>query len=727
MLKRLSNILFSTKLTAFLFIAFAVAMATGTILDRNMDTSPTPYTREMIYNAWWFEAIMVFFVINFVGNIFRFRLYKKEKWSTLILHLSFILILVGAFITRYAGYEGMMPIREGDAESTFLSQKTYISGRIIGDYKVDGVLQQRRIEEEVDFSERLSNNFKRTLAYGDQEVTLELERFVAGAEKDVVPDESGESYLKLVEAAGGTPHNHFLKEGQVQSIHNVLVSLNKHQDGAINISNDENGLRIQSPFEGEYMQMATGNTGRLVKDSIQPLMLRSRYLIGNMQLVFPKPVVKGHFDIVKKPRILKGDDEGIVMKITANGETKRVNLLGGKFKSNPYEEVKVGGLDIALQYGAKVLQLPFEVKLNDFIAGKRPGTEKVYATFESKVTVLDKEEGDFDYHIYMNNILDHRGFRFFQADFDKDEKGTVLSVNHDFWGTWVTYIGYFLLYFAMLAILFAKNTRFDDLRKRLHKIKAKKAKLFSVFLLCFGLNGFAQTHSADDGHDHGEVTKTQIDSILAANITPKTHADEFGKMVIQDANGRMKPMNTYASELLRKLSKHDSYADFDANQIMLSMQESPRLWYNVPIIYLAKRKGDSIRNIIGVSKDEKYIKLIDFFDKKLNYKLDPYLEDAYAAQIPSGIQKEFKETDQRVSLLFNTIEGQTLSLFPVPEDDNNKWISSHDFRREGYREKIKDSLYGNFINNGFSAYLLTLNQAKASGDYSAAKKAARRH
>ncbi len=140
MQKKIANFLFSTKLTAFLFIAFAVAMAVGTILDRNMGTSPTPYTRTLIYNAWWFEAIMVFFVINFAGNIFRYRLYKKEKWATLILHLSFVFILLGAFITRYVGFEGMMPIVEGETESEFFSQKTYIGGRIIGDYEINGAI-----------------------------------------------------------------------------------------------------------------------------------------------------------------------------------------------------------------------------------------------------------------------------------------------------------------------------------------------------------------------------------------------------------------------------------------------------------------------------------------------------------------------------------------------------------------------------------------------------------
>ena len=77
------------------------------------------------------------------------------------------------------------------------------------------------------------------------------------------------------------------------------------------------------------------------------------------------------------------------------------------------------------------------------------------------------------YHIYMNNVLDYRGYRFFQSGFDPDEKGTILSVNHDMWGTYITYLGYFLLYFGLMAILFAKHTRFDDLRKQLKKLKTK--------------------------------------------------------------------------------------------------------------------------------------------------------------------------------------------------------------------------------------------------------------
>ncbi|RLD30187.1 MAG: cytochrome C biogenesis protein [Bacteroidetes bacterium] len=715
MLKKLANILFSYRLTAVLFIVFAIAMIAGTFMDAGQETSPTPYSRTLIYNAWWFEAIMVFFVINFIGNTFRHNLFRKEKWATLILHISFIAILLGSFITRYIGFEGIMSIREGTTENKFLSSNVYITTYIDGDYIIDGQPQRLVRNDKTDFSPRLDNRFKFRTSYNKQPVTVELEEFIAEAEEDIVPDEAGEYYLKIVEAG----HNHFLKAGAVQSIHNVLYTLNKPTLGAVNITYTDSTLTINSPFQGQYMTMATGERGRLVKDSIQPLKLRSRYIIGNQAFVFPKPVIKGKFDVVKKSELLKNDEDGIVLKVTANNDSKIVKLLGGLGRSNPFKQVEVGGLKFAFRYGPKVLELPFRIKLNDFVAERYPGTQKSFSAFSSQVTVFDKETGDFDYKIYMNNILNHGGYRFFQASFPPDEKGTILSVNHDFWGTWFTYAGYFLLYFGLLAILFAKHTRFDDLRKKLKKVKQKKAKLLAVFLLGFVLTAQAQ-YTDEHTSPHSRITKAQVDSILRSNITSKEQADKFGKIVLQDVGGRMMPVNTYASELLRKLSKQDAYEEFDANQMYLSIHESPMFWYNVPIIYLKLKKSDTIRNIIDLDKSEKYATLSHFFDNNGRYKLTPYLEGVYNTQSPTAIQKEFREADQRVNLLYNTIQGNSLKIFPLPDNDNNKWISSAEYRAENY--KVQDTLYGNFISTGFKAYLYMLNNAKRSGDYTESDK-----
>ncbi|MBT8253483.1 MAG: hypothetical protein KJN68_05885 [Bacteroidia bacterium] len=172
MLKKVANIVFSTRLTAALFIAFAIAMGIGTFLDAGMETSPTPYSRHMIYNTWWFEAIMAFFVVNFSGNMIRFKLWRKEKWATLTLHLSFIFILLGAFVTRYIGYEGVIAIREGATQNKFLTQKTYITTYIDGQFMVNGQAQRLVRNDEVDFSPRLDNRFKAKTKYDTTKVTI---------------------------------------------------------------------------------------------------------------------------------------------------------------------------------------------------------------------------------------------------------------------------------------------------------------------------------------------------------------------------------------------------------------------------------------------------------------------------------------------------------------------------------------------------------------------------
>src|SRR5690606_927643 len=119
----------------------------------------------------------------------------------------------------------------------------------------------------------------------------------------------------------------------------------------------------------------------------------------------------------------------------------------------------------------------------------------------------------------MNNVLDYRGYRFFQASFDPDEKGTILSVSHDFWGTWITYIGYFLLYFGMMAILFTKHSRFADLKRKLETVKKKKAKLITILLLFFSFGGYAQ-------HAHAP-TEQQIDSVIQKYKIDEAHAAKF--------------------------------------------------------------------------------------------------------------------------------------------------------------------------------------------------------
>ena len=700
MKEKFLNILFSTRLTALFFILYPTAMAFGTFIESWYSTDTA---KILIYNVWWFELIMVFMAINFFGNIFRYRLYKKEKWAVLLLHLSFLLILTGAFITRYIGFEGVMPIREGVTESKMLSDKTYLTIYVDGD--INGKPQRKKLQDDILFSEHVNNNFSWNNEFNGQEFRVAYVDFMENVTEGLVLDDTGERYLKIVEAGDGNRHDHYLKEGEIASIHNILFTLNRPQSGAINISLKDGLYTINSPFSGQFMRMADQFQGNLDSNTESPLQLRSLYTLSNFQFVIPEPALRGKFDIVKADSQGESVQNALRLEVQSQGESEVVTLLGGKGIVNDPKSISVSGLDFYLQFGSKAIELPFSIKLNDFIAEKYPGTEKSYASFMSKVTVEDNE--NFDYDIFMNHVLDHKGFRFFQASFNPDEKGTILSVNHDWWGTYVTYVGYILLYLSMLGIFFIGKTRFKDLSKALDKLNQKKNAL-TIFLVLFSSQIFNLNAQIPIHQQTGAI---DFDSIIQADAFSEIHSRKFGELIIQDSGGRMKPANTFSSELLRKVSKSDTYKGLNSDQALLSIMNNPAIWYNVPLIYL-KRGNDSVRKLAGIDLNAKYAPLLSFFDNLGNYKLAVPLEEAYRAAIPNQFQKDFIELDRRINLLYSALEGKVMRIFPIPNDENNKWVSYPELAEANF--KGKDSLY---VRNILPLYFQSLRLAQKDQDY----------
>ncbi|RZJ50081.1 MAG: cytochrome C biogenesis protein [Flavobacterium sp.] len=721
--KKIFSFLFSTRLMAVLFLTFAIAMGVGTFIESKYNTDTA---RILIYNTWWFEAIMFIFMINFFGNIKRYQLLKKEKWATLLLHLAFVFILLGAFLTRYISYEGMMPIREGAAENQIYSDKMFVTVFVDGEYK--GEMKRRVFEKNLLLSPVTNNDFTVSGKFDETPFEVTYQNYILGAKEVVKPDPKGTLYLKLVEAGSGGREEHFLKEGEVQNIHNVLFALNKPTAGAININTTGEKYTIQTPFEGNFMRMADKFEGKVTKDNVQPLMMRSLYSIGDIRIVFPDPAMRGSvaYDSNKDFKA-KNHTDALIVKVKAEGQEKEVTVLGSKGSVGEPKTVKIGNIEYSIFFGSKAYVLPFKIKLNDFIATKYPGTEKSYSAFESKVTVQDSSE-TFDADIYMNHVLDHKGYRFFQSSFDPDEKGTVLSVNHDFWGTNITYFGYFLLYIGLMAIMFSKHSRFGDLKKKLEKIQKKKETLITIFLLMISLSGFAQqnphvhshdhTHAADPNDHSNHVTappsQKQLDSLLNIYKAPEKHAAKFGRLIIQDAGGRMKPINTFSSELLRKVSHNDTYNGMNSDQVFLSMTQYAQVWIQIPIIYI-KSGNDSIRKIIGIDSKDKYAPFVKFFDENGNYKLSPYLDNAYKAANPNNFEKDFVETDKKVNLMESALSGRILKIFPIPNDPGNKWVSYLERQNAGF--KGMDSTY---VNSILPLYFSALNNGSIEKNFTSA-------
>ncbi|WP_275314941.1 cytochrome c biogenesis protein CcsA [Tenacibaculum bernardetii] len=709
-MKKILDILYSTRLTAVLFFVFAVAMGIATFIENDFGTQTS---KALVYNTWWFELIMIFFVINFFGNIFRYRLYKKEKWGVLLFHAAFLLILIGAGVTRYVSYEGIMVIDEGETTNTFFSDTNYLN------VVVDNNEFQKETNNQLLLSAWGSNSAKFTETFqpkkdkGQHEISYNLVDYIPWSEQKLVLDENGVEHLFLVESSSGSRHEHYIKRGTTQNIHNILVSFDvPEKNASVNFYYEGDNLKMVSKNNGDWLRMADQKRGQIVKDSAQHFQFLTLHTIKGLQFVIPRAPEKGIMKTLSGEKDNEKYDT-VIFDVTVNNETKRISLYGGKFNVDNVEEFSIGDLNFRAWYGAKKLETPFKVKLNDFQLEKYPGSESA-AAYASEITVIDDKE-TFDFRIFMNNILDYKGYKLFQSSYkiEGDNEQTHLSVNHDFVGTWITYVGYTLLFFGLTFILFIKNTRFNDLKVSLDKIKLKKAGL-SVIILFLSLNSTAQEHG--DVHKPKELSIAQIDSILTSNKPSLEHTNEFSSLVIQDIGGRMKPTHTLASELVRKVAHTNSFKGMNPTQVLLSITEMPMLWLNIPFIYLEKG-NTQIRELLGVAKDAKYARFIDFYDTKGTSKIGELVAEAKKKKIQSKFETDAIKIEQRVWLLSQTLGGGMLRIYPIPNDENNKWVSQPETLNAGF--KGTDSV---FVRQSLPVYMQLLQNSRKSGNYTETNK-----
>lgn len=203
--------------------------------------------------------------------------------------------------------------------------------------------------------------------------------------------------------------------------------------------------------------------------------------------------------------------------------------------------------------------LPFSVELVKFTLTRYPGSASPSA-YESELLVhVDGQTRHA--RVYMNNVLDVKGYRFFQASYDPDEQGTVLSVNRDVAGRNITYTGYVILVIGFILCLVGKNSRFMKLSRQLKDLRsgARKTTLLVAILLSVG--GLRA---------QGAAAPEMKEAIQKYAISPE-HAAKFGALPIQSVSGRMLPINTFSSEVLRKLHKSDQFGSLNSDQFLLSV------------------------------------------------------------------------------------------------------------------------------------------------------------
>src|SRR5690606_12074391 len=236
--------------------------------------------------------------------------------------------------------------------------------------------------------------------------------------------------------------NH-ISEGELKSIEGTMFSFNKSVQDAVHITEKDGDIMITLPTDGQYMSMegqqkgvVTDSTlldqqsGEIKANESSTLNHRALYTVNNTRFIIPKNSFKGkivYYNGDKNNPMDKNLLEAIQLEINSGNETDTLLVKGGKGITGFDKTIKINGLNISLGVGSKILLTDFSLRCDDFLLDRYPGSNNP-SSYESKITVIDKGT-EKQHHIYMNNVMDYRGYRFFQASYFPDESGTILSVN----------------------------------------------------------------------------------------------------------------------------------------------------------------------------------------------------------------------------------------------------------------------------------------------------------
>ncbi|MHC1732769.1 MAG: c-type cytochrome biogenesis protein CcsB [Bacteroidales bacterium] len=649
----------SPMMMGILFVVLALALAAATFIENDFGAAAA---RAAVYNTIWFELLFLLLVFNLTGQIFIFKLWRREKLTVMLFHAAFIVMVTGAAITRYTGYDGMMHIREGEASSHTFSSGNTLAFELTntGGEKLAGH------EAPLSLAGGRHGKYRKSLDQSGEKVSLTFDRYMAGAVR------------KVEEAAGGIPMVSFIWTPDMVRSETLVLAMGETgpvgnmtagfaAEGDITITTDGASFFIRSVSGLRSTVMQEMRTGEYPADTLVPLVAGTVYTVGNFRIM---PQVMTMSGIVVPAEAAPGSGAGGALELTLSGEgwQKKVYLWDGTGEERSAWQGEAGGMTARISYGAAGRELPFKIKLNDFMVERYPGSNSP-AGFKSRVTVQDPASGaEFDYEIYMNHILKYHGYRFYQSSYDNDELGTVLSVNHDPAGMYTTYAGYGLLFLFIILSLLNRKSFFRTVVPGNWSSRYRKAAAVVAFLVLV---------STVPVHGQQQL------------VIEKRAADSFGAVLAQDQKGRTKPLYTISSDILRKVARENSFGGLSPMQVFLGYSLDFYHWQNVPMI---KVSNEELRQKLGLKGELAAFSEIVSFGEAGGYKLASLVDEAYAK--PDGqrskFDKEVIKVDERVNICYMMSRGDFMRIFPL-RDGTDHWGSAEEAVKHGISNE--DSLF----------------------------------
>ena len=668
---KLLSSLFSMRYMTVGLILFLLGIGTATFIESIYGIQSA---KIIIYNATWFEILLVYLALNLLANIFKYQMFQREKIAMLMFHLSFIIIIIGAGVTRYISFEGQMVIREGTSSDFIYTAEPHLLVHMqdLATGKTNTEAHKCYLSEITD------NDFSYSTEFMKKSITVDYVNFQSKMVDSLVVRQSfKETSLELI--TDGMTSN-YLVENDFFMVGMVPLSFGlAPKSPGIQVRKMGDSIQLKTAVPLTYLPMylmrKARQSGSQVPDSLftsVPLntwvefKTTTLYHCGDKQFVFKRAIPHAKKILVPSGKKNVGSDY-LTVRVSDGKARKEIRIEGGMGAIPTPVRFAMNNVMYQLEYGSIRKPVGFQVFCKDFKLDKYPGSESP-SSFSSELTVIDqKRKVKMDRKVFMNNVMDYDGFRFFQSSYELDnpstpenEEGTKLSVNHDWWGTNITYLGYLLMSIGMLMSLFAPVGRFRELNDKMNKLKIKRANL-SMLLFLLGIS--ASTLTAQENHQHANPAAKIF------RVMSEEHSEKLASLLVQDYEGRISPMHTLCDQLLRKIHRANTYKNYNAVQTIMSIQMYPQYWMTQKIVQVPS----NLREPLKLGEYASIMELIDPQTQQFKW----LKEYKIAFQRLESQRNEFDKKLIKLNEKFEVIQGvvmwKYLRVVPKKGDANNTW------------------------------------------------------
>ena len=291
-------------------------------------------------------------------------------------------------------------------------------------------------------------------------------------------------------------------------------------------------------------------------------------------------------------------------------------------------------------------ELPFSVKLDDFVLDTYPGTMRP-AGFASQVviTALDTRKS-FPARIFMNTPLHHRGWSLFQSSYQQQEgrEATVLSVSKDP-GQLVVFAGYATLILGMILVLL---TRVSQARER--DAAAAKMAQGGISLPTMGRSL--------------AVALALLPLASAALAQSAADVETLKRLPVQH-DGRVMPLDTLARETVWNVTGSHAFRGEDPAATFTGWLFDPRAAATTPVVKVGSKALAAAAGLPPGTKHVSFEQLVG------NQRLMGLIRQAgMAAQREEprrGVLKDAEKLENRLNVLYGLLQRETVR--PIPASD----------------------------------------------------------